>query len=358
MTTPLPDARPWLSILIPVYNVAPYLRDCIDSIAPQLPAEGVEILLLDDASTDNSLQICEEICAEQGPAFRLIRHQANGGPSAARNTMLDQAQGDYIWCVDADDEVMPGALARLREVVERCSPDLVMCDYRKLREVRRSFVGPEDRLSTDREALVRGVFTSRRMHSWSKIAHRRVWGDDLRYPVGRYFEDMTMSAQLILRVHSFYYVPEPWIRYRVRADSTTGITSRTRGWFDDRRNDDITVTMTGFMDAARAALPGMSGETLYCIGQFWAKEFTKICWRLLSARFGRDRWRDMRAKLRRYRLRMEADAPMPFAQLNRDLLRRGRLGRWAALSLCLWLTQPPSTPLRIEVAVLGLIFLD
>jgi glycosyltransferase involved in cell wall biosynthesis len=341
-------AAPWLSILIPVYNVAPYLRDCIASIASQLPAEGVEVLLLDDVSTDGSLQICEEICAEQGAAFRLIRQGANGGLSAARNTMLDQARGDYIWFVDSDDEIMPGAIARLGDIVHRHAPDLLLCDYHKLGKDMRSFAGPEHRLSTDREALVRGIFASRRMHSWSKIARRQVWGADLRFPVGRCFEDMATTPSLALRAQSFYYAPESWIRYRVRSDSITGIMSRTRGRFDDRKNDDVAVALTGFVDAAHAALPSMSDETRYCIGQFWAKEFTKICWRLLSARFGRDPWRDIRAKARRYRALMDAHAPMPFAELNRAHLRRGKPGRWIVLGLCLILTRGTPLPAPAE----------
>lgn len=346
-----PVAAPWLSILIPVYNVAPWLRDCIASIAPQLPAEGVEVLLLDDVSTDGSLQICEDICAEHGGAFRLIRHRANGGLSAARNTMLDHARGDYIWFVDSDDEIMPGALARIADIVQRDAPDLLLCDYHKLGKDVRSFVGPEQALSTDREALVRGIFASRRMHSWSKIARREIWGTGLRFPVGRCFEDMATTPLLALRVRSFYYAPEAWVRYRVRADSITGIMSRTRGRFDDRKNDDVAVALTGFVDAARAALPDMSDETAYHIAQFWAKEFTKICWRLLSARFGRDPWQVIRAKARRYRALMEARAPMPLAQLNRAHLRRGKPGRWVVLGLCLLLTRGPSLPVPAEAAV-------
>lgn len=352
MTIEAPERAPWLSILIPVYNVAPWLRDCIASIAPQLPAEGVEVLLLDDVSTDGSLQICEELCAEHGAAFRLIRHRANGGLSAARNTMLDQARGDYIWFVDSDDEIMPGAVARLRGILDDCAPDLLLCDFHKLGKDVRSFVGPENRLSTDREALVRGIFASRRMHSWSKIARRQVWSDQLRFPVGRCFEDMATTPLLALRTQSFYYVPESWIRYRVRSDSITGIMSRTRGRFDDRKNDDVAVALTGFVDAARAALPDMSEETRYCIGQFCAKEFTKICWRLLSARFGRDGWREICAKLRRYRALMEERAPMPFADLNRAHLRRAKPGRWIVLGLCLLLTRgPPPLPAPAEAAV-------
>lgn len=331
--------RPWLSILIPVYNVEPYLRDCLASLLPQLPPVGVEVILLDDASTDGSLRLCSEICPQSHPQVRLMRHASNAGLSAARNTMLGAARGDYIWFVDSDDEVMPGAVARLRSILDCNTPDLLLCDFRKLDKNVQSFVGPANLMSTDREALVRGIFASRRMHSWSKIARRELWSDDLRFPVGRCFEDMATTPFLALRARSFYYCPEPWIRYRVRAESITGIMSRTRGRFDDSKNRDVATALTGFVAAARGPLPNLSDETLYCIAQFWAKEFTKLCWRLLSARFGRDRWADLRAKARDYRGLMEERAPMPFAVLNQLHLRRGKPGRWAILGLCLFFSR-------------------
>ncbi|RVT93091.1 glycosyltransferase family 2 protein [Sphingomonas crocodyli] len=333
------ETRLWLSILIPVYNVEAYLEDCIASLASQLPDGGVEVILLDDASTDGSLQLCERICAERGSIFRLLRHQANCGLSAARNTMLDHSRGDYVWFVDSDDEIMDGALAELRQLIELCSPDLILCDYRKSGKDIRSFVGTERAFSTDQEALLLGVFASRRMHSWSKIARRGLWGDDLRFPVGRCFEDMATTPLLLLRARSFYYVPSSWIRYRVRPNSITGIMSRTRGRFDDEKNSDIAMALTGFTNAVRTSLPDLGPTTYYWMAQFCAKEFTKICWRMLSTRLGRDSWGTIIARLQSFRARMEAVSPMSFGDLNRAHLRRGKPGRWLVLGFCLFLTN-------------------
>jgi hypothetical protein len=189
------------------------------------------------------------------------------------------------------------------------------------------------------------------MHLWNRIARRHIWGADLRFPVGRCFEDMTTMPFLVLRAQSFYYDPTPCIRYYMREGSITGQLARTRGSFDDRMNDDVAVSLAGFADAARTAMPDMDDETRYCIGQFWAKEFTKLWWRLISARFGRDSWRDIRAKLRRYRALMEENAPVAFAELNRAHLRRGKPGRWFVLSLCLLLAPAPDRPARVEATV-------
>lgn len=331
--------RPWLSILIPVYNVEPYLRDCLASLLPQLPPVGVEAILLDDASTDGSLGLCSEICPQSHPQVRLMRHPSNAGLSAARNTMLDAARGDYIWFVDSDDEVMPGAIARLRAIIDRDAPDLVLCDYERGGRHLSSFAGPSGRPSADREALLQGVFARRRLHSWSKIARRSLWGDDLRFPAGRCFEDIATTPWLLLRARTHYHAAEAWVRYRDRPDSIMGALRRSRGRFDDCRNDDLAMSLAGFDAATRDALPAMSDVTRHHIAHFWAKEFTKICWRLLSSSAFRMPWRDLRRKLARYRGMMDAESPIAFATLARLYRSRGRLPRAVILSACLWLAQ-------------------
>jgi glycosyltransferase involved in cell wall biosynthesis len=340
------SGAPWLSILIPVYNVEAFLRLCVNSILPQLPSEGVEVILLNDASTDRSYDICVAIERDHPDIVRLMSHEENRGLSAARNTMLEAARGDYVWFVDSDDELLPGAVAGLRLVLDRCSPELILCGYRKQGKDFASFDGPQRVLSTDREGLVRGVFSSRRMHSWTKIARRSLWGDDLRFPVGRCFEDAATTPWLLLRARSFYYTPEPWVMYRVRPGSITGAVSRTRGRFDDAKNDDLAVALVGFAEDARRELPGMSPETRYSIGQFCAKEFTKIVWRLLSARLMKDDLTTILNKARRYRRMMEGCSPTPFRSLAAEHLRRGKPGRFLVLGLFLLLTRRSGTSVQ------------
>ncbi len=244
---------PWLSILIPVYNVAPYLRACLNSILPQVDA-GVEILLVDDGSTDDSRRICEQILAQRAAA-RLLLHERNRGLSAARNTLLDAATGRYVWFVDSDDEVLPGAIGTLRSVTSGQAPDMVLCAYRERGRTKRGFTAPAGTLTRDREALVRGVFASRRMYSWSRVTRRELWGPDLRFPEGRYFEDIMTTPWLCLRARSFYYVDQPWIAYRQREDSIMAAAARANGTFDRRMNDDLASALRGFRAAAAATLP-------------------------------------------------------------------------------------------------------
>ncbi len=128
-------ATPWLSVLVPVYNVRDYLAECVESVLAQAPADaGVEVLLLDDCSTDGSAEVMAALDARWPGRLRLLRHERNAGLSAARNTMIDAARGDYLWFLDSDDKLLPGAIAGLREVVGLHAPDAVLCDFAVWRE--------------------------------------------------------------------------------------------------------------------------------------------------------------------------------------------------------------------------------
>ena len=114
--------RPWLSLLVPVYNVQPYLHECLASVVEQLgDDEGVQILVLDDRSTDDSWALMQQLAALWPGRLQLLRHERNGGLSAARNTMIDAATGDYLWFLDSDDKLLPGAIAGLQAIVRACA---------------------------------------------------------------------------------------------------------------------------------------------------------------------------------------------------------------------------------------------
>ena len=103
-----------LSIVIPAYNVGKYIRECVNSITAELPeTSGVELLLLDDGSKDDSLQVCKEL----EKAFEYIRvyHHENHGVSYTRNRGIQEASGDYIMFVDADDAMCPGWFVNIQK---------------------------------------------------------------------------------------------------------------------------------------------------------------------------------------------------------------------------------------------------
>lgn len=119
----------FISLIIPVYNVERYLRECLDSIA-QLEAFSWEAILIDDGSTDTSGRICDEY-ARQDSRFRVV-HQKNAGVSAARNAGLEAAKGEWIWFVDSDDSINPDFTIENLEAMDEA--DYVLFDMRKFRD--------------------------------------------------------------------------------------------------------------------------------------------------------------------------------------------------------------------------------
>ena len=116
--------NPKISIIVPVYNVERYLRQCIDSILAQT-YKDFELLLIDDGSPDNSGTICDEY-AKKDPRIRVF-HKPNGGVSTARNLGIDNARGEYISFIDADDYVEPNFLEEMLNAMNRYNADLVCC---------------------------------------------------------------------------------------------------------------------------------------------------------------------------------------------------------------------------------------
>lgn len=106
-----------ISIIIPVYNVAPYIGDCLRSVMGQSYLGAMECILVDDCGKDNSMEIVEGMIEDYHGAidFRIVKHAQNRGLSAARNTGMAAATGDYVYFLDSDDEIMPDCIEALAE---------------------------------------------------------------------------------------------------------------------------------------------------------------------------------------------------------------------------------------------------
>ena len=116
-----------VSLIIPMYNAAQYLRECLDSVTAQTMFADVEVLLIDDGSTDASPEICDTYA--QSYANITAIHKENGGVSAARNTGLEQATGKYIAFADADDLLRPEMLEKLYDACEKAGVEMSFCAF-------------------------------------------------------------------------------------------------------------------------------------------------------------------------------------------------------------------------------------
>ena len=265
----------WLSILIPVYNVEDYVHECLLSVLSQAD-QRIEIIALDDCSTDNSLAVLTELARQSAVPIKIMQHQKNLGLSAARNSMLNIAQGSYVWFLDSDDLMEADAINQLKVIVDAHSPDLVMCDFRVLREHQRlkhklrgenhrvSFVGEANKLLHDPAALFYGLYKKGELHAWSKISKRALWNEDLRFPTGRYMEDMVTTPRLALRANSFFYCPQVWVAYRQRQGSILATPSA-------KKIDDSAVGCAGVLELWLQKHPQLSEKIRLAFSHYCAR---------------------------------------------------------------------------------------
>lgn len=110
-----------VSIIIPVYHVEKYILQCLQSVSDQIMTEGVECIIVDDCGGDKSIDIAKRFIEEYHGEidFRIVYREKNGGLSAARNSGIEQAHGDYLYFLDSDDEITPDCMALMYSMVER-----------------------------------------------------------------------------------------------------------------------------------------------------------------------------------------------------------------------------------------------
>lgn len=120
-----------VSIIIPVYNVEPYIEECLQSVAAQTMTEDVECILVDDCGKDNSVALAEKFINNyQGNvSFRMVHHAKNGGLSSARNTGIHEAKGKFLYFLDSDDTISENCIEVLYALAEKYQADLVQSSF-------------------------------------------------------------------------------------------------------------------------------------------------------------------------------------------------------------------------------------
>ncbi len=197
-----------LSVIVPVYNVEPYLAECVDSLLGQ-ELSDMEIILVDDGSRDRSGEICERYAAERPDRIRCLRTE-NGGQGRARNLALPLAKGDYVGFVDSDDWVKPDMYKKLLDRAEATGADIVVCDFL-------------EHCADGAERVLPASFQDHPLSSagssCNKIFRRALIGE-LRFPEGLWYEDFYFSAIMLLRSKRTEYLREALYVYRRGQEST------------------------------------------------------------------------------------------------------------------------------------------
>ena len=196
-----------LSIIVPVYNAEKYLRSCLDSLVGQTLTD-YEIILVNDGSTDSSGEILEEY-RKAHPALIRVMTVENGGQARARNLALEEAQGDYIGFTDSDDSAHPDMFQKLCDAAVQGNADIAVCDFWR--------VSPEGRVYQSARTEEKSVSASGPV--WNKIFRRELIGD-IRFPEGRWYEDLAFSAKLLAKADRIVFVQEALYDYRCGHTST------------------------------------------------------------------------------------------------------------------------------------------
>lgn len=221
---------PVVSIIVPVYNVKSYVGECVESLCRQTYT-NLEILLVDDGSTDGSGEVCDEY-AGRDERIRVI-HQANRGLSGARNMGLDDARGEYIAFVDSDDLVSTNYVETLYELLMKYEADIAACAYVKgtteqLTDIREKVLS----LDNGKEICMPSVKLLKQWHgkykqqetvAWNKLYCREVWNGrkKIRFPESRNHEDVLISHLVVQGAKTIVLTTEILYFYRIRKGSIT-----------------------------------------------------------------------------------------------------------------------------------------
>lgn len=217
--------HPEISVIVPVYNVAPYLAACVDSLLAQT-FPSFELILVDDGSTDDSCKMAEAYAAKDA-RVRLVQRRWNCGLAAARNLGVEVSRGRYVIFVDADDIVAPDYLDLLYRVAEQQQADIVQAGFQEFAAQPGdgrawSWVTEPTMLSTDLGTRVDCFVPYVRLHiaAWCKL-YRRAFLDahHLVFCDVSLAEDICYHYQCLLTAARYAVLPDILYHYRVRAAS-------------------------------------------------------------------------------------------------------------------------------------------
>lgn len=205
-----------ISVIVPVYNVENEIARCIKSIINQ-SYKNIEIILINDGSTDGSLNICRHY-SKLDKRIKIIT-QENQGLSASRNTGLDLAKGKYIMFVDSDDYVNNSFCERAIKLINKYDSDIAFFDYNLITNGQSEHASQQinnGKISKE-EALLISLTDS---HAWNKIYRAHLF-KNITYPVGYFYEDTLTTYKLIAEGKSFSYQNFATYNYVIRKGSIT-----------------------------------------------------------------------------------------------------------------------------------------
>ncbi len=279
-----------VSVIIPVYNTEQFLADCLESVVNQTLKE-LEIILVDDGSTDTSLEIIEAYRRKYPERIQVISKE-NGGQASARNMAIPLCHGEYIGFVDSDDYIEPEMYETMYLKAKAEDADYVECDYVN---VKINDKGEQERIA-DYGSRVReysdkqDMFIDPMLAPWNKIYRGEMLKKSgITFPEGLIYEDTAFCLKAISFIRRFAFVPRKFVVHFYRGGSTMNVNKA-------KKVGDIFAVLTnvisfyrreGLYDAYRYELEYVIVKILLCSSLL---RIAKVPDKQLRARFCRETW--------------------------------------------------------------------
>lgn len=203
-----------VSIIVPVYNVDKYLEKCVYSLLKQ-SYKDIEIILIDDGSTDNSGKICDRFSNMDERV--IVVHKENGGLSDARNVALDIATGKYVTFVDSDDYIKDDYVRYLYLLIEKYDADISICEFDYMDElgvrINHPLANHKEMVFDQEKALKKLLAQKLYTNSSSGKLFKMEYFADIRYPLGKLYEDTLTIYKLFFKAKKISFGARPLYCY-------------------------------------------------------------------------------------------------------------------------------------------------
>lgn len=201
-----------ITVVIPIYNVERYIEECLESVLVQLP-DSVQVICVNDGTKDESINIAKSVLNQYDLNIQnqfIFLDQSNQGLSAARNTGIEAASGEYISFLDSDDKLKPGYFSSLLEALIKDDYDII--DF--------NFVTSEGVVKTTRKESFDSIFSSMTWYSWARLVKKKLFSNK-KFTPGIYYEDIDLTPNLYIDSKKTLHLDRALYWYRTNKQGIT-----------------------------------------------------------------------------------------------------------------------------------------
>ncbi len=225
---------PFLSIIIPIYNNQNYIKNCLNSVLEQFDY-SIEIIIIDDASTDNSFEISKKFLERNNKIHKvkLIKQYKNQGPGIARNIGIKKSTGIYLAFLDSDDILIKGFSKKIHNIITNKKFDIIEYGFVRFKSFKKldkynhlySFSGEQSYKNIKIELFCKSVW-----YPHIRLSKRKLW-KDVKFPNNYRYEDTMTMYKIYQKTKKIYFIDTPFLAYRYNPKSLTSLITKKN--YDD-----------------------------------------------------------------------------------------------------------------------------